>query len=100
MFLLQPRVMMFTLSLCSVFVFISMLFKAEKAVDKFVFVKNEQVFHLFADADEFDGDPELVGDSQDYPALRGSVELGDGQGGDRGSGRELAGLFEGILAGG
>src|SRR5580704_10849855 len=65
-----------------------------------MFVKDQQVFHFFADSDELDRDLELVGDRQYYPTLGRTVQLGNRQGRDMRRSGELAGLFDGILAGG
>src|ERR1700710_1847673 len=65
MFLLQPSVMMLTLSFFNVFVFITgLFFQAEEAVYEFMFVKDQKVFHFLAHADELHRYFELVGNGQ------------------------------------
>ena len=72
----------------------------EEGIDEFHGVEDLQVLGLFAHADEADGDVEFLGDADDHAAAGRAVQLGEDQAGDFGGSRELAGLFEGVLAGG
>lgn len=91
-FLLQPRVMMFTFNVCSYLV-------REEAVDEFVGVEHLEVGHFFAQSDVADRYLELVADADDYAAFCGAVQFGEGKSVDISSGGELAGLLDGVLPG-
>src|ERR1700733_3471802 len=102
-FLLHPRVMMLTLSRCSVFVFMKeanlrylclyncmrtmrkpmfsgashadrLFLQAEEGVSKLVFIEYQQVFHLLSYSYKFDRDPELVGDCQHHSAFGRTIQ--------------------------
>ena len=56
--------------------------------------------HLFADADEADGQIHLLGDGDGDAALGGAVELGEDDAGDAGGLRKQPRLLQAVLAGG
>ena len=71
---------------------------AEQRFHKLTLVENLQVGHLLSQADVFHGNLELVANADDHASLGSAVELGDSQGVDLGSCRELLGLLKGVLA--
>src|SRR5690606_24095772 len=97
-FLEQPRVTMFTLVGLRVRAFMRSVV-LEQRVHERVPVEHLQVFDALAHPEVLDGDVELVADADGHAALGRAVDLGEGQRGDVGGLGELAGLFNGVLAG-
>ena len=72
----------------------------EEGFDEIFGVEGFDVFGFFAEADEFDGQIELVADGDDDAALGGAVEFGEEDAGDVDGLEEFLGLADGVLAGG
>ncbi len=71
----------------------------EEGFDEFFGVEGFDVVGGFADADEFDGDVELVADGDDDAAFGGAVEFGEEDTSDVDGFEEFLGLADGVLAG-
>ena len=85
----HPSDMMFTEG------FLEILF-TEKGFYKFFFMENLKIIDAFAETDIFDGNLELVRDSDHYTTFGRTVKFGDGKLVHLSGGHELTCLFEEI----
>src|SRR5207253_11289770 len=72
----------------------------KQGFDELVRVELLQVAHFLADADVPHGDLQRVADADDDAAFGGAVELGEDESGHAKRVMDLAGLLDGVLAGG
>src|SRR3954465_14061209 len=71
--------------------------RAEQRAGEVVGVERPQILELLADADQLDGDAQLIGDGQRDAALGGAVELGEDDAGDPDSLAEQLRLPDAVL---
>ena len=72
---------------------------AEQGLHELLRIESRQVVGLFPDADEFDGNLELLADRNDHTSLRGSVEFGQDDPGALHCFREAFRLTDAVLTG-
>ena len=71
-------------------------FQIKQAINKLVFIKNKQVFHLFTHPYEFNRNFKLVGNGQYNSAFGCSIEFGNCNGRYIGCSSKMPGLFQRI----
>src|ERR687887_1909402 len=71
---------------------------ADQRAREILRIERSQVFQALADTDQFDRETELVGDRHGHAALRGAVELRQGDAGHAGRLAEEPRLLEAVLA--